>query len=329
MNKQIQVLGSQETENLRDRLLKQAGEDEKIKRIIEGRAEPEKIVGSGKIINFTHLFKDTYHPATVNAVSFSQDGKYLAVGCDDGFVHLFGIKEQEGSSLKQKDLKSIISKSLHYDPVNSVSLSPNGDYLATASKDFIVIREFNKDNNEWDYLTEKCYRDGVCDVAFSPGGKYLAAGGLDQRLHVYEFNTREIKQIAEKRHSGGPVFALAFGHDIRYLVTACGDMHARVFEFDGNKLNQITKKLHSTEIHHGIAFSHDDKYIAVAERYASHLGEHKNIAFYEFDGKNLVKSDVELRLNVNDLAFSPNGKYIALAYDTFMSLWQINREKNE
>jgi len=51
MKDENQILGSQEPENLKDKLLKQAGEDKKIKRIIEGKSGDTTAVGKRNILN--------------------------------------------------------------------------------------------------------------------------------------------------------------------------------------------------------------------------------------------------------------------------------------
>ena len=51
MKGQSKILGNQEPENLKDKLLRQAGEDRKIKRIIEGKKLESRNVSSGYIIH--------------------------------------------------------------------------------------------------------------------------------------------------------------------------------------------------------------------------------------------------------------------------------------
>ena len=111
--------------------------------------------------------------ASVNSVSFSPDGKTLANGHDSGYwkedIHLWDVAT--GTFLRALEIPG---PDYSYFDVNSVSFSPNGKILASASDDGPV--------HLWDVATgtlrhtfEGHFSD-VKSVSFSPDGKTLASG---------------------------------------------------------------------------------------------------------------------------------------------------------
>jgi WD40 repeat protein len=65
------------------------------------------------------------HMNSVNTISFSPDGKYLASGSSDKTVKIWDME------LKTE----IITLKNHLLKVNSVAFSPDGDYFISASDD--------------------------------------------------------------------------------------------------------------------------------------------------------------------------------------------------
>src|SRR5262249_28582179 len=65
------------------------------------------------------------HPATVNSVAFSPDGKIVATGCKDGNIRLWDIANG----------KLLTTLKRHNAQVNSLAFSPDSKKLVTASFD--------------------------------------------------------------------------------------------------------------------------------------------------------------------------------------------------
>jgi WD40 repeat protein len=80
----------------------------------------------------------------------------------------------------------------HEDNVNTIAFSPDGKYLATASRD--------KTARVWDLSTGSevgriTHEDNVVAVAFSPDGKYLATASNDKTAQVQLWRREDL--IAE------------------------------------------------------------------------------------------------------------------------------------
>jgi WD40 repeat protein len=102
----------------------------------------------------------------------------------------------------------------HSSWVMSVSLSPDGKYLATGSSD-------NK-AKIWDLKTGKValtlegHSDGISSVAFSPDGKCLATGSSDNMAKIWDWKTGEVI-LALEGHSNG-ISSIAFSPDGKRIV---------------------------------------------------------------------------------------------------------------
>ncbi|MFD7170005.1 WD40 repeat domain-containing protein [Streptomyces violascens] len=134
-----------------------------------------------------------------DAVAFSPDGRYLALGGTDGAVYL---QDPATGNAKAGPLVG------HRDIVRGLAFSADGRLLASSADDSTV------------WLWDVTFRSPVggslpdCEgipqsVAFSPDGRLLAAGGLAGHVHVWDTATREIVKTLNARPTelGGVAFS--------------------------------------------------------------------------------------------------------------------------
>jgi WD40 repeat protein len=76
-----------------------------------------------------------------------------------------------------ESLEQIVTLEGHSNKVNSVSFSPDGEYLASGSDDYTVKLWSVESHKEVASLETHEY--GVNSIAFSTDGKYLASGSDD------------------------------------------------------------------------------------------------------------------------------------------------------
>jgi WD40 repeat protein len=161
------------------------------------------MAGTGKeVANFEH-------GETVQALSFSADGKYLAAGIfDDDAAYLWDV-----------DHAARVRSFRHAGPVTGVAWSPDGTKLVTSSWD--------KTAKSWDMRSSPAmrvlrgHRQGVYAVAVSPNGSRIATGSGDDTARLWEASSGTV--LAELRGHIHDLSAVSFSEDGAMLATASWD----------------------------------------------------------------------------------------------------------
>lgn len=228
----------------------------------------------------------------VNGISFTADGKYMAVVT--GWY-------REGGELRVIEASTGLKKSSTKfdDSVTEVSFSPDGRHVAVGGFDK-TLRLIETTTGKEVQRTE--FGDDVTSVSFSPDGKLLAAGSVDHSARVFEVVTgREIGRT----EFGGSVGSVTFSPDGRYLAAGGVDDTARVIDVaSGNEVSRTGCGGMITSI----CFSPDSRHLAVTGGdQRRRLGETRVVEV--LTGNSIMK------LTYNDLVqivtFSPDGRCIA------------------
>jgi RNA polymerase sigma factor (sigma-70 family) len=151
--------------------------------------------------NVLHTFE--VEKGDISSVAFDPDGRVVAASCGDKAVRVWDVAG---------------GKLLHRLPVGlgafaAVAFSADGKTLVTVGE---------KETLLWDPASGKKLgalagsKGGSCGV-FSPDGKLLAVGGSDQRVHVWDWQTR--KELLQTRRHPDRVRSLAFSPDGQVLAS--------------------------------------------------------------------------------------------------------------
>ena len=154
---------------------------------------------------------------SVQAVAFSPDGTRIAAGSpSDG--------SDQGVAIVFADTGAELARLRHEDWVVSVTFSPDGALVATASHDH-TARVFAAASGA--ELARIDHEDRVQQVVFSPDGRQVATASDDGTARLIEPRTGA--ELARLDH-GSPVTSVAFSPDGGLLATGSEDGVARVFE---------------------------------------------------------------------------------------------------
>jgi eukaryotic-like serine/threonine-protein kinase len=182
-----------------------------------------------------HVFPMEGH---VECVAFDAQSERLAVGGITkqhalGDVIIWDIAKRQVSGELEKSItlgKAEQKTGIHREMVASVAFSPNGQRLATASKDK-TIKLWNLQTGK-EERTLRGHTDRVTSVRFSPNGEQLATGSADLTVKLWNPKTGDVLHTCEghrQRVDREGVNSLAFNADGTQLASAGGDRTIRIW----------------------------------------------------------------------------------------------------
>ena len=238
------------------------------------------------------------------------------------------LAASSGSEIFLWDLSTLLKPSLeprqltdqplrgHFDFIHSLSFSPDGTILASASEDKSVIL--------WDVGTGKPmgeplrgHEGAVISLAYSPDGQILASGSEDQSVILWNVETRQPIVPPLKGHSFG-VWSLAFSPDGKLLASGSLDESIVLWNVKTGKSIGVPLRGHTSDIL-SLAFSPDGKTLASGS-------DDNTIILWDVESGQIIGQPLSGHTDsVWSVAFSPDGKKLASSgYDTYILLWDID-----
>ncbi|XP_004134043.1 pre-mRNA-processing factor 19 [Cucumis sativus] len=146
--------------------------------LILGTGTSEALVKIWDVKSQKNVAKFDGHVGAVTAISFSENGYFLATAAHDG-VKLWDLR-------KLKNFRTFAP----YDsdtPTNSVDFDHSGSYLAIAGSD-IRVYQVASVKSEWNCIKTLPDLSGTGKATclkFGPDAKYLAVGSMDRNLRIF------------------------------------------------------------------------------------------------------------------------------------------------
>eukprot|EP01132_Coremiostelium_polycephalum_P000983 gene983-1249_t len=217
------------------------------------------------------LLHNLVHNSVVCCVKFSNDGKYLATGCNrSAQIYDVDTGKKVTTFIDDNDKEGDLY-------IRSVCFSPDGNYLATGAEDktvkvwdiqnkkiqttfhgheldiysldysndgrFIVSGSGDKKAKIWDLEKGKCAftlgneevgpKNGVTSVAMSPDGRLVAAGSLDNIVRLWDAQTGYFLERYEGHLDS--VYSVAFSPDGKSLASGSLDKSLKLWDLSGSR----------------------------------------------------------------------------------------------
>lgn len=288
---------------------------------------------------FKGRLDDLWGKRFAHSVAFSPDGKYLAVAGIDDMVIIWDVATGE-ELLYLSQLKNVLA----------VAFSPKGKILATAgpgNESHLI------DSTNGRELAVLAGHEGtVTCVEFSKSGKIIATGSSDGTVRLWDVKSAKI--VARTMRHQAPVTSLSFSMDGKTLVST-DKYQARYWKLISNEpIEKVVESqylragkevvsggiilmaladmitftdphfLWNTFAHGAIAraepprakFSPDGKYLAYLTFHISSLSDY-NVIIIDL----ATKKTIQIKGQIFDFAFSPDGQVLATAGAWGVKLW--------
>ena len=192
--------------------------------------------------------------------------------------------------------------------VRSVSFSPDGQTIATASSD-CTIKLWSLDGKE--LQTFQGHSDKVYSVAWSPDGQTIASASHDCTIKLWHIDGKELQTF--QGHSD-LVYGVSFSLNGQMIASASRDGTVKLWRLDGTAVQ--TLKGHNRGVN-SIAWSPNGQMIASAS------GD-RTVKLWRLDGT-VVQTLKGHNRGVYSVAWSPDGKMIASAsHDGTVKVWRLD-----
>ncbi|MDJ0705361.1 MAG: hypothetical protein QNJ46_18925 [Leptolyngbyaceae cyanobacterium MO_188.B28] len=234
------------------------------------------------------------------------------------------FKPKQGSKIEdlRQKAEKVLQKSVyrvsehnqlegHEDTVYSVDFSPDGQFIATASRDK-TVKLWSQNGRE--HLTIKGHTDKVRSVSFSPNGQTLATASEDNTVKLWNLEGEELHTLIghdDKVHS------VSFSPDGQTIATASEDGTAKLWSLNGQEIQTLAG--HSEAVLE-VSFSPQGQTIATASY-------DQTAKLWSLEGQELQTLEGH-KDAVFSVSFSPDGQTIATgSKDKSAKRWSLEGQE--
>ncbi|AFY40426.1 YD repeat protein [[Leptolyngbya] sp. PCC 7376] len=239
-------------------------------------------------------------------LAFSQDGRYLATGEENGVVKIW---EWTGDNFK------LVQTVQNEDAgkMRAIAFHPEGKYLATAG-DGVTVQLWTLDG-ESVFVSEVA--DWTNSIAFSPDGEFLISGGWDQMISLWDLEGNLLNSWEAHPDS---INGLAFGNDAQTIISASNDQTAQIWQLDGASGSPTLTVNHGAEVNKATLSPDGKNLITVGGQ---------TVKFWDLEGR-LLQTIAAHNDIIYGFALSSDGKqFVTGSYDSTARLWSYQPKVSE
>ena len=205
----------------------------------------------------------------------------------------------------------------HFSYVREPSFSPDGNYLVTVSNHSVKISELVAGEWQEKVTIHHCQ---VNKASFSPDGKRLVTASDDNTAKIWELEGGQWREKTILQHSDSVRDAF-FSPDGRHLVTISNI--AKIWELEGGQWQTKAILRHFSEVTRA-CFSPDGNHL-VTINFQFKTAKIWGLIADQWKKEFAIKSCDESSSSgfVNDVCFSPNGRYLAVAAADTCRIWEL------
>jgi WD40 repeat protein len=240
-------------------------------------------------------------------IAYSPDGSRIALAHTTRNTFFMSVFDAQSREMVYTVYQSALQVQMYY--------SPDSRYLVSADwgSRVLVLNAADgtlyKSLSYGDRTVDAAHYAPVRTVAYSPDGRFAASGSNDRTLKLW--NTADWSVVYTREHDR-VVNCVSFSPNGKYLVSGCSDSTVRVWETAGGKLLHTMTAEGARSVNTAVC-SPDGKYIA-----AGYDDSDNKVRIW-----NAATGKLERTLDSGrtwDVAYSPDGKYLAAATTEVRSL---------
>ena len=280
---------------------------------------------------------------SVNSMAIGSGLNYVAIGqyadknnIEEGGVELVAVKSGERKRIIPNDFFVNTGNTLIR--IDDIACSPDDRHLAAIvageKKSLIYIWNIS-DGNLICMIEPDSATGGYKKLAYSPNGENVAASSSDNEVGIWDATTGKLVRVVSKKFHG-TLQGIKYSPDGKYLAIASkkslpvGDektgTHKSYIEIWDVESGELYQSLNGEENPiNRFSYSYDGKYIAtcnLGDNFAEIWDIESGKVIDTFDGPEIPSI---LGGGIQDVIFSPDGRYLAVASGKYIKLYDARK----